>query len=65
MLPSAGLQWAISLLASALSALFVFKSIYPVVLESGVPLALRGALPLVILLQLAFGVVLKLFFFTF
>ena len=51
--------------ASALSALFVFKSTYPVVLESGVFLAMRAIVPLVILLQLGFGIVLKLFFFNF
>lgn len=64
-LPNAGLQWTVTMFASALSALFVFKSTYPVVLESGVFLAMRAIVPLVILLQLGFGIVLKLFFFNF
>ena len=48
-----------------MSALFVFKSLYPVVVESGATLALRTVVPLVVLLQLGFAVILKLFFFTF
>ncbi len=63
-IPSPGLQWAAAIIGAALSALFVFKSLYPVVVESGAVLALRTVVPLVVLLQLAFAVVLKLFFFS-
>ena len=62
--PSAGLQWSAAVFGAALSALFVFKSLYPVVVESGAVLALRTVVPLVVALQLAFAVVLKLFFFS-
>ena len=62
--PSAGLQWTAAVLGAALSALFVFKSLYPVVVESGAVIALRTVVPLVVALQLAFAVVLKLFFFS-
>ena len=63
-IPSPGLQWTAAIVGAALSALFVFKSLYPVVVESGAVLALRTVVPLVVLLQLAFAVVLKLFFFS-
>jgi hypothetical protein len=63
-IPSPALQWAAAIVGAALSALFVFKSLYPVVVESGAVLALRTVVPLVVLLQLAFAVVLKLFFFS-
>ena len=58
------LQWTATVLGAALSALFVFKSVYPVVVESGATLALRTVVPLIVVLQLAFAVVLKLFFFS-
>ncbi len=53
------------MVAAALSALFVFKSVFAAVRESNAALATRVVVPAIVLVQLAFAVTLKLEFFNF
>jgi len=64
-LPNTGLQWTVAIFAAALSALFVFKSVFPVVRDSGSHVAARVAIPAIVLVQLGFAMLLKLYFFSF
>jgi hypothetical protein len=64
-LPNTGLQWTVAIFAAALSALFVFKSVFPVVRDSGSHMAARVAIPAIVLVQLGFAMLLKLYFFSF
>jgi len=55
----------VAIFAAALSALFVFKSVFPVVRDSGSHVAARVAIPAIVLVQLGFAMLLKLYFFSF
>lgn len=66
-LPSATVQWASVLASTGISTYLVLTNVARTTVDSGYPLtaAARGLLALQLAASVAFGVCLKLFFFTF
>lgn len=62
-LPLPALQWLAIVAASLLSALCVFKNVAPIVREQALPSTGRPAVLAAVIVQLAFGIVLKLVFY--
>jgi hypothetical protein len=63
-IPVSGLQWTFCIFAGILSSIFVFKNIWPILLQSHVPEATaRGAAGVLVAAQMVFAIACKLYFF--
>lgn len=64
-LPNSGIQWTGVVLSTLTSSVFVLKAVWPSIRDGAPPSAGRSLVLATFAAQVAFGIVLKLYFFSF